>query len=105
MPAAAAAGVAGGPPPLGPEPDEAADGEIWTPTSRTAVLPLLSAATMWITSVPDCSVSVRCARTVFTTASGPDKVSDGPLADPITVPLKSAMPACRSSMSTTLKTA
>ena len=67
--------------------------EIWTPTSRTAVLPLLSVATICTTSVPDCSVSVRCARTVFTRASGPDRVSDGPLVDPITMPLRSVTPS------------
>ncbi len=62
------------------------------------MFPLLSVATMWITSVPDCSVppcsvSVRCARTVFTRASEPDKVTTGPLVTPITVPVRPAKPS------------
>ena len=64
------------------------DGEVWTPTSRTALFPPLSVATIWITSEPAGSVSVRCARTVFTLSSEPDRVSDGPLVAPITVPPK-----------------
>ena len=47
-------------------------------------MPLLSNAAICTTSVPDCSVSVRCASTVFTAAADPDRVSAGPLVEPIT---------------------
>ena len=65
---------------------------VCTPTSRTMVLPLLSVATMCTTSVPDDTVSVRCARTVFTSDSEPLKLSVVPLVAP-KKPLRPPMPS------------
>ena len=55
---------------------------VCTPTSRTMVLPPLSVATMCTMSVPDDTVSVRFARTVFTSDSEPLKLSVVPLVAP-----------------------
>ena len=65
---------------------------VCTPTSRTMVLPLLSVATMCTTSVPDDTVSVRCARTVFTSDSEPLKLSVVPLVAPKKLP-RPSMPS------------
>ena len=54
--------------------------------SRTTVLPLLSVATTCTTSVPERTVSVRCARTVFTSDSEPLKLSVVPLVAPKKLP-------------------
>ena len=74
--------------------DDAAGGETWTPTSRTAMSPLLSdrhdlhhvgAGRQRVGEVREDRVHLRRA--------SPTKVSAGPLVDPTTMPLKLATPS------------
>jgi hypothetical protein len=74
-------------------PEDVVEAEISRPTLRTAMFPLLSVAEICTMSLPDCSVSVRLARIVFTCCGVPDRVSVGPVVSPFMMPNGSVTPS------------